>query len=757
MIEEQKKYALSVVVPGLNKILHYNDSLELEQTKSGHEVIVEVSRTKRKGWVVEKVALSEIDSKIKLKNIIASEAVFPPSLLPLFNWMSEYYGVSLSEVIDNAVPKKVSAKKETFISLRREILEEDFLQKKKAKLQSKILEKLVKEQKDLGLGEIKVLGKSTNNALKALEKAGFIKIYKKEAELSFENRFNNAPPDYDLNQEQILALEKIDRAISQKSFSPLLLQGVTGSGKTEVYIQAVKKVLREGKTALIIVPEIALTPQLIERFEKRLNHKLAILHSQLGIKKRWQSWHGLLSGKLQVALGARSSIFAPVDNLGLIVVDEEHDSSFKQSDGFRYHARDVAVMRAKFANCPIILGSATPSFESLNNVKNGRYDLARLKERANKLALPEISLVDLRKIKRKEMSSKNISPQLHAALAETLSENSQSIVLYNRRGFASYLQCADCAEVINCLNCSVSLTYHQKRARLVCHYCGKDELPPKLCPICHNPKTTRIEKEDSQKVAGELEERGAGTESVCQELETLFPKARILRMDSDTIENLSSYEKILWAMRERQADILVGTQMIAKGHDLPGVKLVGVIDADVALHFPDFRASEKTFQLLVQASGRAGRDKERGRVILQTREPNHPSILAASTNRFEDFVEYELKFRKALSYPPYAKLLRLIISSTDLQDAYAAADLVKKAALEIIKKQEALGQKISLLGPAPAPLQRLQNRYRWHIILKAQSSKAISSLAKALNEWKRGVKGVRDFRLSVDVDAVDML
>lgn len=756
MIQEQEKYALSVVVPGLPKILHYKNNKEIKECSSGHEVLVEVSRSKRKGWVLEKKPLNEIDSKIKLKDVLKSEAVFPASLIPLFNWMSEYYGVPIADVIDNAIPKKTNPQKQTFISLSRDFLEEEIEKLTRAPLQKRILEELIKKNKSLKLEEFKKLGTSYSQAIKSLEEKGFIKREKREVRERGKERI---PPTNKilLNGEQEKALEIIESEINKEHFSPILLHGVTGSGKTEVYLRAIVEVLKKGQSALIVVPEIALTPQLINRFEEGLSSKIAVLHSMLSQKKRWAYWKSLLSGEVKLALGARSSIFAPLDNLGLIVIDEEHDSSYKQSDGFRYNARDVAVMRAKLAGCPIILGSATPSFESLNNANKNRYKLVELKKRVKDLPAPKVELVDLRKIKRKEMSSKNISPRLFSAIKETIENNSQCILFYNRRGFSSYLQCGDCGETINCPNCSVTFTYHQRKNELVCHYCGVKEQAARFCKSCHDPKTTRIEKEKNEKLAGELEHRGAGTERVEEELSQLFPDSRILRMDRDVTSSLESYQEILDAMRERRADILVGTQMIAKGHDLPGVKLVGIIDADVGLHFPDFRASEKTFQLLLQASGRAGRDKEEGLVILQTREPNHPSILATHQNRFSDFTKYELKYREALNYPPFSKLLRLIVSSTDIQDAFSASELLKDAILEIVERKKQDGFKLSVLGPAPAPLHKIQNRYRYHFLIKASSSSVISSLAKTLYAWKKNVKGVKDFRLNIDVDPVDML
>ena len=540
-------------------------------------------------------------------------------------------------------------------------------------------------------------------------------------------------------------------------FNPFLLYGVTGSGKTEIYIRAVQQVLAGGGSALVIVPEIALTPQFLDQLRLRLKVPLALLHSQLGQRIRWQAWQAALDGKARVAIGARSAVFAPLHDLRLIVVDEEHESSYKQSDSLRYNARDVAVMRAKLARAVVVLGSATPSFESLVNVREKRYRMLELPKRATTRPLPTIELVDLMSIKKSEMPSPNISPQLHQALQETLDARGQAVILFNHRGFASYLQCETCGQAVVCPNCSVSFTLHKKKNRLVCHYCNLSLIPPSYCMYCRDPKTTRIEAESGagkKTATGLLAERGAGTEKIVEELQTLFPQASILRMDRDTVTRKGAYRSILGSMRGGDADILVGTQMIAKGHDLPGVVLVGIVNADVALHLPDFRASEKAFQLITQAAGRAGRGEEPGRVFLQTREAKHPTIVACITGRFKAFARYELDYRKKLYYPPEGRLVRLIISSSDRRESFDAAHLVKQAVREFVQNN---GKTVVVLGPAPAPYEKLCNRYRWHILIKAESSKLLSELAGRLNQWKATVAGFKDFRLAVDVDPTEML
>lgn len=560
-----------------------------------------------------------------------------------------------------------------------------------------------------------------------------------------------------LNPQQQVAVDKINELIDSKTFNTALLYGVTGSGKTEVYFHAIEKVIDSGGSALMVVPEIALTPQLLMLLEKRFQHTLAILHSQISKSIKTSTWKDLLEGKIRLAVGARSAIFAPLCNLQLIIIDEEHDSSYKQSDGLRYNARDVGVMRAKQENATVVLGSATPSFESLINAQKGRYKVLKLSERATKRPLPTIEIIDLNKIKKKEMPSANISPQLHQAITETLNAKQQVIILYNKRGFSSFLQCSSCNEVAMCPNCSVSMTYYKNKNELLCHYCNYSEHNTTKCKFCLDPSTTKNEGNEVSEDFGELVPRGAGTEKVVEELTAFFPEAKILRLDRDSTKTVESYSEVLSSMRLGKADILVGTQMIAKGHDLPGVTLVGIIDADIGLHFPDFRSSERTFQLLTQAAGRAGRGDEAGKVLIQTKEPNHPTLVATATGKFSAFSRYELDYRKQLFYPPWAKLMRLVISSTDLQEASNISESLSENIKSFSNSIKQEGDFCSVLGPAPAPYQKINNRYRFHILVKSQSSKTISQIANQLNSWKTSLKKNKTIRLAIDVDPFDML
>ncbi len=813
--------AVRVVSSGVPGVLSYGLTEEQESVDAGYEVSIEVGRRKTSGWVVGKTSAEEAlyemaeknrakDERSKIQNLAASGAqlaffsdnsyehkplelkpvlqavpVFLPQQLKLFNWMSEYYGASLAEIIENAIPQRCSQRKVNCVLASAHLLdclsqEADFLSslKKRAPLQARVLEAIGVSSKPQAILKLEELGSGIRAAIQALEKKKLIEIAALPAadfagaQTITDNPgaqlFSGVEPEL-LTPAQEKALSAIKEALSTREFSPFLLYGVTGSGKTEVYLRAVEAALKSGGGALVVVPEIALTPQLVDQFQARLKSPIAVLHSQVGASARWEAWESLLEGRVRVALGARSAVFAPVRDLSLIIVDEEHESSYKQSDGLRYSARDVAVMQAKLSQSVVVLGSATPSFESLLNAQTRRYKVLELPERATSRPLPQLEIVDLSKIKRKEMPSENISPQLAQAISETLEAKGQVIVLYNRRGFASYLQCESCNEVVSCPNCSVPLTLHKGANSLLCHYCDLSLIPTPRCAFCCDPQTTRVEHSAQPEKQGEIDSvgklvrRGGGTEKVVDELQQLFPQACIIRMDRDAVDGKGAYRRILGAMRSGEADILVGTQMIAKGHDLPGVTLVGIISADVGLHLPDFRASEKAFQLITQAAGRCGRGKDPGRVFVQTREARHPTIVATVTGRFKAFARYELEFRQKLGYPPYGRLLRLVSSCPDRQEAMEGAQLVRGVLNELVgslrKEEEAQGtnSSISVLGPAPAPHEKLCGRYRWHLLVKSSSAKVVSQLAAALYNWKSSPKQLKDFRLAIDVDPVDML
>jgi primosomal protein N' (replication factor Y) len=518
-----------------------------------------------------------------------------------------------------------------------------------------------------------------------------------------------------------------------------LLHGVTGSGKTEVYLRAIADVMASGRSAIVLVPEISLTPQLAARFRARFGDRVAVLHSGLGDGERFDEWHRLQSGAARIALGARSAVFAPVRDLGIVVVDEEHDPSFKQEEGVRYSARDVALVRAKRAGVPCVLGSATPSLESYQAARTGRHRLLALPERATPRPLPAVDIVDLRT--HLPDGDALLSAPLAEAIADALAAGDQVILFLNRRGFSTFVVCARCGYVFGCPDCSVSLTYHRGPGQLRCHYCGHQRAVCDVCPSCH---TTSVIK------------KGVGTEKVAAGLAARFPAARVGRLDRDTASGLG-LTHTLGAMARREIDILVGTQMVTKGHDFPGVTLVGVLCADIGLSLPDFRAAERTFQLLTQVAGRAGRGDRPGRVLIQTYRPDTAAITSVTTHDYEGFFRAEAAARQELGYPPVGHLIALRLDGTDAAAVVATAHRLRQHAAELGQRT---GTGVRVLGPTEAPLGRLKGRTRWHAWLRGTDRRDLRRFARALVEAVAMPDGSRrsaGVRVVVDVDPVSAL
>jgi primosomal protein N' (replication factor Y) len=507
---------------------------------------------------------------------------------------------------------------------------------------------------------------------------------------------------------------------------------VTGSGKTEVYLHAIKQLEGTGKGAIVLVPEIALTPQLLSRFRKRFGSRVAVLHSGLSDRERADEYRRIQAGEVDVAMGARSAVFAPFSRVGLIIVDEEHENSYKQDEGLRYHARDVAVMRAKFQNAAAVLGSATPSLESYYNARSGKYRYLRLANRVDNRPMPEVMIVDAKAMPRHAL----YSPPLLEEIRLRLEKGEQTLLLLNRRGFSSVLICRECGSAVKCPSCSVSLTYHKSEGTLKCHYCGFFTRPPDTCPSCKGIQLAMI---------------GSGTQKVEEELQALFPAARMKRMDSDSVKGRDAYETLLQQVDRREVDILLGTQMIAKGHDFPAVTLVGVVDADVGLNLPDFRAAEKTFQLITQAAGRAGRGQAIGEVIIQTMNPNHYSILHSRTHDYEGFYNEEIAYRTQLKYPPVGRIIKLEVKSADEDRARDAAKTAQDRIRSLLRGNENV-----LLGPAPAPIAKVRGQYRFQLLLLSQKRELIRHLAaEARNAVEE--KFGRKCKVIVDVDPVNLM
>lgn len=540
-----------------------------------------------------------------------------------------------------------------------------------------------------------------------------------------------------LNRAQQGVLQTLEAKLAKPDGVPILLHGVTGSGKTEIYIRAIATALRQGQSALVLVPEISLTNQLVERFAVRFASHVAVLHSGLSAGERFDEWRRLARGEARIAIGARSAVFAPLQRLGLIIVDEEHDTSYKQEETPRYHARDVAIVRAHQSHAVVLLGSATPSLESFQHARHGKYLLQSLPHRVEDKPLPHITIVDQRV--QATPGERVISNPLYRAIAACFQRGEQCLILINRRGFASYVQCRDCGHVPPCRRCSVSLTYHRYGRTLKCHYCDFSQPAPSTCPACQG--------------AG-LRPFGIGTQQVEAALTTLFPEARLGRMDRDTTRGKAAHQRILQRLRDGALDILVGTQMIAKGHDFPNITLVGVISADAALAIPDFRAPERLFQLLTQVAGRAGRGTAPGEVFIQTFRPEHESLRFAQHHDFLGFFADEITRRQGLLYPPYARLARLVLDATDAERVQTASQWLHQVMQQHVPDQPHM----IVLGPAEAPVAKIHDRFRWHLLLKAPSSRLVHQWLKAgLHEVEGSPEQLRGVRLSIDIDPMTFL
>ena len=543
-----------------------------------------------------------------------------------------------------------------------------------------------------------------------------------------------------LTSEQKEALDFLNneqRATSNER--PILLHGITGSGKTEIYLQFLREVLKAGKQAILLVPEIGLTPQLIGRVQGRLDQKVAIYHS--GLSESWRAiyWEKMRQGEINVVVGTRSALFAPFKNLGAIIVDEEHDSSYKQGDGgFYYHARDAAIVRAKLEKATVILGSATPSLETFHNAKKGKYHYIYLARRATGAKLPEVSLIDLRKEKFVE-NSETLSQTLKEAISENLYRREQTLLLLNRRGFANFLLCQDCGAVWECPNCSISLTYHKNPPSLICHYCDYRIDAPKQCPKC-------------QSLA--LKALGQGTQILEEELKSFFPEAKIIRLDKDTSSNREHRHDVLNEMNKGKVDILLGTQIVAKGHDFPNVTLVGVVLADTTLHLPDFRSAERTFQLLTQVAGRSGRAEKPGKVLLQTFHPENFSLLCAKEQNFEKFSEQELQTRQALNYPPFGRLTQIRLQGSFDQKVEKSANDLRKFLSQL--NDTKAGVLLQILGPAKAPLAKIRGKHRWQILLKSPDSKTMKHFLRQAQYFAKEYLPAQ-VQLQIDVDCLHLM
>ena len=619
--------------------------------------------------------------------------------------------------------------------------------KRKAPKQAKCLELLLAKSGEISLEKLNLSVKQNAQSLSGLKKRGLIEF--DVIEKIRESDWGLDLPEITeilLNEEQKDILGKIKAAQQSNTHSTFLLHGITGSGKTQVYIEAIREAINLGKRALVLVPEISLTPQIISRFKANFGGLVGCLHSRLSPGERFDSWRKAKEGKFPIMVGARSAVFSPLENLGLIVVDEEHDSSYKQDDPApRYNAKDVAVMRGKLNRSVVILGSATPSLESYFNAQNGKYVLCQLEQRVERRALPEVKIVDLKEERKK--GNKNIlSANLSSLLKEKIEKNQQALLFLNRRGFSTFIKCGECGHIMRCPHCDITLTFHRTDFSMRCHYCGFTQKAPELCPNCQGFKFIY---------------RGVGTQKVEEELKRNFPQVSVERMDLDTTSKKGAHRRILSDFGKKRFNVLLGTQMITKGLDFPEVTLVGVVSADFSLDLPDFRTKERTFQLLTQVAGRAGRGDLGGEVIIQTYYPDEWAIKLAAKHDFSTFYQNEMEQRKELGYPPFAHLVLILFSGKNQNRVISQSEKFCLLLKEMLIKEKF--KETEILGPAPAPLSRIKNQYRWQAIIKTKIIQKVVDLLRKILEENKGFssksfeKKKGSCRISINVDPVDML
>ena len=737
------KYARVLVDDSAGKAFDYELPEAVAGTlQPGSRVRVPVRTRTMLATVIELLDETDVPGVKPIAAVVSAEPILSPLLLRLGAWIADYYCCSLEAAMKSVLPNvirkaEVGHQTRLFARLTREVLPEEVeALGKKAPLQAAAVAYLAEVGKPVGVAELTEKCDATHAVVQALVKKGLVATAasKVERDPFGDEAFVHAAP-LAMNPEQAAVFERVCAALSSTAPSkPILLHGVTGSGKTEIYLQAIQLILERGQSAIMLVPEISLTPQTVERFKSRFaatHHEVAVLHSHLSEGERHDEWHKIRDGRARIVIGARSAIFAPCTNLGLIVVDEEHENTYKQEETPRYHGRDIAVLRASMEKCPIILGSATPSLESFHNARIGKYELLNMKLRVDDKKMPFIRVVDMR------MESKKfggiLSEKLITAINARLEKKEQTILFLNRRGFSTSLICEQCGYVCECPNCSVALTFHRGANRIVCHICGHQAVAPSKCPECSRPG---------------IKYSGTGTEKVEDAVGKLFPKAVIKRLDADVMQRKEAFRETLGAFRTGKIDILVGTQMIAKGLHFPNVTLVGIINADLGLHLPDFRAGERTFQLLTQVAGRAGRGDVEGEVFVQSFTPFSPSIQYARHHDFEGFWEQEIEFREKWEYPPFTHMVLIVIRSAHQQRAEFSAQTLHR------RLNAELPAGVTLSEPAPAPLEKSHGSYRFHLMLRTRS---ILRLSRHLRGVLEKLTFPEDVFVTVDVDAYQLM
>ncbi len=719
------------------------------QVVSGARVHVPLGNRRQPmiGWCIDVTPDQPASSKHReVASVADLDPLCDAHLVQLVLWISHYYQAPPGVVFDTLIPAGVRSaagtRQQSFFGVTPDALDDAVVAALPPKQQA-VLRHLIAAKEPQALEPITVAVGCTESPIRELLAKRLLKVEKRRVMTAAVRP--NAQVDgaagvlldrtARLSAEQDHALTRVIAAIDSAKPTTLLLHGVTGSGKTEVYIRAIEHVVRFGRGAIVLVPEISLTPQTLARFQSRFRG-VAVLHSQMSPTERHHQWQRIRSGDVQVVIGPRSAVFAPLPRLGLIVIDEEHDASFKQDTQPRYHARRVAHRRAGLLSIPLLLGSATPSLESFQATQTGHAELIRMDKRIADRPLPDVKLVDLRD--REQRGRGALSRPLVEAIAKTLVGDGQVILLLNRRGFATQIQCPACGHVVTCPDCDLPLTHHREGGKAVCHYCDFTIITPPDCPEC--------------RFAG-IRYAGLGTQKLEAEVQARFPGVELARMDSDTMRRPGSHHRVLSAFRSGQTRILLGTQMIAKGLDFPNVLLVGVINADSALHFPDFRASERTFQLVTQVAGRTGRGDRGGQVIVQTFSPDHPAIIAASHHDYDAFAETEMTQRRKFNYPPVGSVARIIIRGESEKLTEAFADTLRD---RLKAAQQARGGEVRILGPAPPPIGRLRGKYRFHILLQSTDNRLLGQVVRdATADFHPPPKD--DIQFVVDIDPIDML
>ncbi len=714
----------------------------------GSRVHVPLQGRRAVAVVMQMVTRSSFSGRLKpIADVIGTRPMFPETLLKLARWISSYYLCPLRTVLRTMLPEAVRTKPESFLSDSHITLAEtptaDEMAKlnKTAPIQARIIEMLQEAGGEATLSDLRKDLPRATQTIHVLVKKGIVTRSEVRVERDpFADEEFLASAPLTLTQEQAAAFHHVVQTLEKPTEAkPMLLHGVTGSGKTEIYLQAIGRVLEKEKTALVLVPEISLTPQTIERFKSRFSERkqrIAVLHSHLSEGERHDEWFKIHEGRADIVIGARSAIFAPLENIGLIIVDEEHEPSYKQDENPRYQARDLAVVRAKLEGCPVLLGSATPALETYENARSGKYDLLRLTKRTDGKSMPLIRIVDMRLEKRRTKEGFSIlSEKLRMAVQQRLDNGEQTILFLNRRGFNTSLTCLQCGVTCQCPDCAVAFTFHKSEQQLICHVCGMRKVPPRKCQGCGDPG---------------LQFGGWGTERAEQTIRTVFPNARIARVDTDTMQRKNQLRDTLRLFRSQKLDILIGTQMIAKGLDFPNVTLVGVLNADLALNLPDFRAAERTFQLLTQVAGRSGRGERKGEVFIQTSTPHSPAVQFARHGDFEGFADQELEQRRALqpAYPPYTHVVLIGCRGKVANHAEFALQTFQA------RLAKGLPEGVKIGEPCPSPLSKAHGQYRFQLLLRTEKIRPfVAHLQQTLSEMSFPEEVI----VTWDVDAMSLM